>query len=214
MRELNFLRFGYPWWECPRMNPLMIPRNNCTYLPHTLTCYTPHTTLKQTPHTHMLYTYPHTYLSEKVKVLVTESCLTLCNLWTVVYQAPLSMEFSRQEHWSGLPFLSPGESSLPRDWTQVSCTVSRFFTIWATWKCVLRWLQNRLHPRIIHRASQVMQRYGISLPMQEMFRSLGQGESHGERNGNPLQYSFLENPAGRADWWAIVPRVTKESDMT
>ena len=29
--------------------------------------------------------------------------------WTVVYQAPLSMEFSRQEYWSELPFPSPGE---------------------------------------------------------------------------------------------------------
>ena len=28
--------------------------------------------------------------------------------WTVVHQAPLSMEFSKQEYWSGLPFLSPG----------------------------------------------------------------------------------------------------------
>ena len=28
--------------------------------------------------------------------------------WTVAYQAP-SMEFSRQEYWSGLPFPSPGE---------------------------------------------------------------------------------------------------------
>ena len=28
--------------------------------------------------------------------------------WTVGYQAPLSMEFSRQEYWSGLPFPSPG----------------------------------------------------------------------------------------------------------
>ena len=27
--------------------------------------------------------------------------------WTVVHQAPLSMEFSRQEYWSGLPFPSP-----------------------------------------------------------------------------------------------------------
>ena len=27
--------------------------------------------------------------------------------WTVACQAPLSMEFSRQEYWSGLPFLSP-----------------------------------------------------------------------------------------------------------
>ena len=31
--------------------------------------------------------------------------------WTVAYQAPLSMEFSRQEYWSGLPFSSPGDLS-------------------------------------------------------------------------------------------------------
>ena len=31
--------------------------------------------------------------------------------WTVTYQAPLTMGFSRQEYWSGLPFPSPGESS-------------------------------------------------------------------------------------------------------
>ena len=29
-------------------------------------------------------------------------------LWTVAYQASLSMEFPRQEYWSGLPFPSPG----------------------------------------------------------------------------------------------------------
>ena len=29
--------------------------------------------------------------------------------WTVVHQAPPSMEFSRQEYWSGLPFPSPGD---------------------------------------------------------------------------------------------------------
>ena len=31
------------------------------------------------------------------------------NPWTVARQAPLSMGFSRQEYWSGLPFLSPGD---------------------------------------------------------------------------------------------------------
>ena len=30
-------------------------------------------------------------------------------LWTVAYQAPQSMEFSRQEYWSGLPFSSAGD---------------------------------------------------------------------------------------------------------
>ena len=29
--------------------------------------------------------------------------------WTVAYQAPPSMGFSRQEYWSGLPFPSPGD---------------------------------------------------------------------------------------------------------
>ena len=29
--------------------------------------------------------------------------------WTVAYQAPPSMGFSRQEHWSGVPFPSPGD---------------------------------------------------------------------------------------------------------
>ena len=29
--------------------------------------------------------------------------------WTVACQAPLSMEFTRQEYWSGLPFPSPGD---------------------------------------------------------------------------------------------------------
>ena len=33
--------------------------------------------------------------------------------WTVAYQAPLSMGFSRQEYWSGLPFSSPGDLPSP-----------------------------------------------------------------------------------------------------
>ena len=37
-----------------------------------------------------------------------QSCLTVTP-WAVAYQAPLSMEFSRQEYWSGLPFPSPGD---------------------------------------------------------------------------------------------------------
>ena len=34
-------------------------------------------------------------------------------LWTVAYQAPLSVGFSRQEYWSGLPFPSPGDLPNP-----------------------------------------------------------------------------------------------------
>ena len=52
--------------------------------------------------------------------------------WIVARQAPLSMEFSGQEYWSGLSFLSPGASSQPRDWTWVFLIAGGFFTIWAT----------------------------------------------------------------------------------
>ena len=45
--------------------------------------------------------------------LVAKSCPTLATPWTVAHQAPLSMGFSRQEYWSGLPFPSPGDLPNP-----------------------------------------------------------------------------------------------------
>ena len=37
----------------------------------------------------------------------------------------------------------------------------------------------------------------------------GSGRSPGEGNGNPLQYSCLENPMDGRTWWAVVHRVAK-----
>ena len=42
---------------------------------------------------------------------------------------------------------------------------------------------------------------------------LRSGKSPGEGKGNPLQYSFQENPVDRGAWWAITHGATK-SDMT
>ena len=41
-------------------------------------------------------------------------CPILATLGTIAHQAPLSMEFSRQEYWSGLPFPTPGYLPNPR----------------------------------------------------------------------------------------------------
>ena len=64
--------------------------------------------------------FENTSLLDEVKVLVAQSYLTLCDPHdcdpTVTCQDPLSMRFSRQGYWSGLPFPSPG--NLPRDRTQ------------------------------------------------------------------------------------------------
>ena len=45
--------------------------------------------------------------------------------WTIAHQAPLSMEFSRQEYWSGLPFPPPGDILDPgmEPETLVSCAL-------------------------------------------------------------------------------------------
>ena len=69
--------------------------------------------------------------------LVTKSCPTLATPWTIARQAPLSMGFSRQEYWSGLPFPSPGDPPNPGIEPQspalqvLYCIAGRFFTSWA-----------------------------------------------------------------------------------
>ena len=54
---------------------------------------------------------PRTFHQEKVQSL---SCVRLfVTPWTVAYQAPPSIGFSRQECWSGLPLPSPGDPPDP-----------------------------------------------------------------------------------------------------
>ena len=47
----------------------------------------------------------------KVKVKLLSRVRLFATPWTVAYQAPPSMGFSRQECWSGVPFPSPGSNS-------------------------------------------------------------------------------------------------------
>ena len=49
------------------------------------------------------------FRSMKSESEISQSCWTLSTLWTVAYEVTPSMEFSRQEYWSGLPFPSPGD---------------------------------------------------------------------------------------------------------
>ena len=58
--------------------------------------------------------------------------------WTVARKAPLSMEFSRQEYWSGLPFPSPGDLPGPgiNPASSVSPTLAVGFTCEA-WESIL-----------------------------------------------------------------------------
>ena len=70
--------------------------------------------------------------------------------WTIAHQAPLSMGFSRQEHWSGLPCAPPGD--LPYREVEPTSLASpelagRFFTTSTTWEVTLWQLSDAKKPK-------------------------------------------------------------------
>ena len=65
--------------------------------------------------------YLHARLLSRVRFFVTP--------WTVVHQTPLSMGFPRQEYWSGLPFLPPGDLLDPGNEPASPVLAGGFFTI-------------------------------------------------------------------------------------
>ena len=66
-------------------------------------------------------------------------CVCMC-IWTIAHLAPLSMGFSRQEYWSGLPCSLPGD--LPDPKTEPTSLMSpvlagEFFTTGSTWEAYI-----------------------------------------------------------------------------
>ena len=71
-------------------------------------------------------------------MLTCFSCfLVFATLWIIVHQAPLSMGFSRQEYWSGLSCLPPGDPPdlgiKPASLTSPALA-GKFFTTSPTWE--------------------------------------------------------------------------------
>ena len=70
--------------------------------------------------------------------LVTQSCPTVCPM-DCTHQSPLSMEFSRKQYWSGLPFPTPGNIPNPGiepTPLEPSTLAGRFFITAATWEAL------------------------------------------------------------------------------
>ena len=107
-----------------------------------------------------------------------QSCPTLCDPIDGSPQAPSSLGFSRQEHWSGLPFPSPGDRPDPG-----------------------------IEPRLLYwHMGSLPAECSRGSPLQLETRwecgrgGVNPGGKSGESNGTPLQYSCLENPMGRGSW--------------
>ena len=68
------------------------------------------------------------------------ACSVMSNsvaLWTLACQPSQSMEFSRQEYWSGLPFPPPGDLpnlGIKPELLESLALAGRFFTNWTTWE--------------------------------------------------------------------------------
>ena len=66
-----------------------------------------------------------------VSAKLLQSCPALCNPMDCLHQSYLSMGFSRQEHWSGLPCAPPGDLPNPGIKPASPAVAGRFFTQWA-----------------------------------------------------------------------------------
>ena len=94
---------------------------------------------------------------EMVLLLSRFSHVQLCvTPWTIAREAPLSMEFSRQEFWSGFAMPSSRESSQPRDRTWVSCSAGRFFptespriSVYKA-KLMAKWTPSNMNAHVAH----------------------------------------------------------------
>ena len=147
-------------------------------------------------------------------MLVAQSCPTLCD---PTDYSPLGSSVhgilqARVLEWVAVSF-SRG-SSRPRDRIRVSCLASRFFTLYGTLQVFLCFPQKfkmscRIH--LIHCGDPGFlsaNSLGILDLWLYRWKDL-RSTIFGEENGNPLQYSGLENPMDRGDWWTTVHGVSK-----
>ena len=134
-----------------------------------------------------------------IVVLVTQSCLTLCN--SLDCSLPGSSVHgifqARILEWVATPFFRG--SSRPRNWIMVSCISSRFFTIWATsyWASL-----------VAQSVENLPAMWGTCVQYLVWEDPLEEGMT------NPLQYSWLENPHGQRSLVDCSPWSHKELDTT
>ena len=129
----------------------------------------------------------------KVKAKSLSRVRLLATPWTAAFQAPPSMGFSRQEHWSGVPLAM----------TRIPLRITREFRSFyhmtpLPWSLFLQ----AMHMRV----SQMVLVVKPANPgaLRDMGSIPWSGRSPGGVHGNPLLHSCVENPVDRGDWPATV----------
>ena len=118
----------------------------------------------------------------------------LVTQWTAAYQAPPPMGFFRQVYWIGLPLPSP---------------INKAQNLWENKRYPKREITEKKWEA---KGKGEKERFAhLKAEFQRIARGLipGSGRSPGEENGNPLQYSCLENYIDWGAWLATVHEVTE-----
>ena len=116
--------------------------------------------------------------------------LLFASQWAAAHQVPLTMEFSRQEYWSGLPFPPPENLPDPE--------------IEPLLLCLLHWqvdlLRKLVHPEGVPVCSDNKE---STCNAGDLGSIPGLGSSPGEGNGNLLQYSCLASLMDKGAWQGL-----------
>ena len=112
---------------------------------------------------------------------------------------------SRQEYWSGLPCLPPGD--LPNPGIEPRSPAMQVDSFFFFCRCILYHLSHQGNPMVKNTPANAGDSGDAGLIP-------GMGRSPGGGNGNPLQYSCLENPHGQRSLEGCSPCGHKESDTT
>ena len=147
-------------------------------------------------------------------ITVVLTCVQLfVTSWTVAHQAPLSMGFSRWEYWNGLPFPTAGDIFDPgmKPMSLASPALTGwFFTTSATWEA-----QKCIYVSVCVSCSVITKplTQNLKIIYNLFYFCKNTTVSMVEGDGNPLQYSCLENSMDRGAWKATVHGIA-ELDMT
>ena len=119
--------------------------------------------------------------------------------WTVARQVPLSMGFSRQDYWSGVPFPAPGDLPNPgMEPTSLESQVASaggFFTTSATWEAQVVWItvKEQSFPELpLHSGQKAKLLWRNSMSKVMSFSPYKGGKSNTEQ---------LVNLLGAQSWW-------------
>ena len=176
---------------------------------------------------------PASFQRWKWKVKLLSRVQLFATPWTVAYQAPQSMEFSRQEYWSGLPFPSPQDLPDPGIKPESPTLRAVALPFEPPGKRFQRYSSSNFLnfnsflflrgtiPSVITHMHTYTQASLVAQTVKESACKAGDldlipglGRSPGTGHGNPLQYSCLENPHGQRRLAGYSSWGHKESDTT